>query len=585
MSHILDLSPALVTWLNRSSLGTYLPKVIFSGNAKYQTGTTAGGDPIFSATAGRVNWDLSDFIGPNSISLSQSKPIIPGDGINSNFTASQCTVSLMNDGNKPWIGTTQDGAIMDLSTIEEGELKIECGFSGISDRIAMFTGRVQGPPTEEEQKTTFVIYDLTYENVTRAVHFDNFGEVAGLGADQQQSSGGFGGLTNNFYTLTSTRDNFKAYSGSVTFDEVGNMVSTITNNNPDQIDLLSIIVKNGAKPGLYSLRFESPTGFRLTFPDNQEYRGNISQGFDNGLIQIPVNSWIGIDGTGVEITWQVMCCNWSGCFGTMIMVLLERMFLQNYGEPLGTNPQAAGLPVNWQSFRDFERQYKAFRGSVSETNKDTGVWELRSGNRPLTYIKLIQRIADHCMANIIIQADGMIAIQGPRIFDDLKTLSTSDWIRQGFKLKPPKGGVKYNIIQLKYAQNGRSGNFGVTDETDLRSTTQAQPVILSRSFPYYKKGVSANIIAWIAELLERRYVDNPNTFTVPVTSNFSLVAMPGDRFKLISNVQPKGSWNADVYGVSGKSPGGDGSLNCFALQIPEGPEWILCDSEIGEPVI
>ena len=179
MSHIQDLSGPLFDWFNRMQTGAFLPKAIFSGNVTPIGGTV----PVY------VVWDLSDSMKADGIKINQTKPVIPGKGVSSQFLASRATVTLINDGNQPYIGTTQDGSIMDMATIETGELKLECGFAGITDRIALFTGRVKGPPVEEEGKTTFEIYDLTFENITHAVKFDNFAEFTNNGTQNSGTAG------------------------------------------------------------------------------------------------------------------------------------------------------------------------------------------------------------------------------------------------------------------------------------------------------------------------------------------------------------------------------------------------------------
>ena len=585
MAHILDLSANIQNWLNRSQLGTMTPRIIFSGKALEQVGTTPNGYPVFSSTPQSVVWDLSPYAPVDAVKINQSKPVIPGQGKASQFTATRATVKIINPASTPWIGVSQDGAVMDLSTIETGELRIEVSFSGISDQIVLFVGKVQAPPIEREQESIFKIHDLTFENVKRAVHFDNFAEFNGVQSGEQTVSGMNGVLNARAYTVNTPGGSFKAYNGALTFDEVGDLITTFENNDPDKMDLQRIGITNGAKPGPYTIKFESATGYRLTYPDNEEYRGNINTALNILGVAIAPNDWTGADGTGVEIKFFVACCNWQGNPGTMIMTLMERMYLANYGELPGTNPLTTTLPIDWTAFKDFEREHKAFRVWVSLTNEDASVWELRSGSLPITYMRLAQQIADHCFASIYIKANGQISIQGPRQFDDLKTLSTADWIRPGFEIQGPPTGVKYNLLQIKYAANGRSGSYGVTEEVDLRANDTIKALILSIPLPFYKAGYSANVVAWILELIERRYINNPQTFSIPVTASFGIAARPGDRFRVVSNVQPKGEWNVEISRVNGKGPAQDLTLRGFALGEIEGPEFILCSSDVGDGVV
>ncbi len=233
-------------------------------------------------------------------------------------------------------------------------------------------------------------------------------------------------------------DGFRAYGGNITFNEEGQGITTIENENAEQLDIKRIGIQNGAKPGQYRIEFQSDTNFTITYPDNEERQGSILTDFNFGAIDIYRLDWIGNDGTDVVITFQVFAPNVTGNPISIIRNLIEKTFLLNYGELPGTNPAYNTVPVLWSTFDELEREFKGLKVWVSETVKDNNAWKLETGKLPITYIKLAQKIADHCGCSILINEEGLIKIQGPRTYDgDVYDLNGT-FLLPEYTIKGPK---------------------------------------------------------------------------------------------------------------------------------------------------
>ena len=589
MPHVNQITdPALRSILQRMNIPSVKLRIYLQARMLTNTGNTQGGFPQLSATYSLTTWDIGEMVQPGGVSFSQSKPIVQGEGELSDFLASKCTLRLVNPSQWPFLAASQTGAILDLDSIEDAELKIEASFQGQANAIPLFMGRIEGPPTEKLGETTLTAYDCSFRQIVEPLVFENFEEV---NTGRLPVVGGQDAvvvnnrLRVNPYTVTSTVDSFEAHNGAITFDSDGRPISTIENSDPDKIDLRRIQILNGAKPGIYRLEFEDSVNYKLTFPDNSEQFGSINANFLGSGVQIIAQDWTAQDGEGVKITWKT-CANMVGNGGTMILNLIEKAYTKGYGEIPGTNPGAALVAVNWASFREFERIVKGFKLWVSLTNEDNASWGLQDGSRPLSWIQAAQQIADHYGASILTNESGQLYIQHAALYNEnIETLDTKFFISDGFSIGPPQGGRKWSRFQIKYGYNLRSKSYSITDELDLTTGTAVQtPPTKSLELPFYKRGWSRNAVAWLLDLLKRRFYDNPRTFSVTVRPGQGLVTMPGDRFRLELNTQPKGVFLAEVFNVPGKTPGDDGQLRLFGLQDQEGSEFVLCLSDVGDLV-
>ena len=579
--------PFINAFLNRMAIGNIYPKVSFSGNARPITGISAGGFPIFGPSPVPVVWDLSGRVIQESIKLSYSKPITPtGIEEGESYISSKLSIRFANSNHEPYIGTSQTGSMMDLGTIETGEISIEVAFEGIGPRLPMFTGRIEGPPKEGLGFTEFVLYDLTIENISTPMIFDNFADVNGnLTAGQYAYSNGNRYIAES-YRVSSGVDFFDAHCGAATFAEEGDTRPTITNNSPEQIDLKRINVLNGAKPGLYRIDFYNTDSYKITYPDSKERRGSINTPFLAEGIELPSGAanWTGSDGSGVEIEFKVQCANWIGNPFTMLRVCLERAYLQNYGELPGTNPQFATLPIDWAAIQKLEKEYKGFKIYASTTNEDNAKWNMQTGSRPLSYFRFGQMCIAHVGASLTITPSGKVSVIGPRLFDDfIPEISTAEAILS-HTLNPPESGRKFNTVNIKYGFNQRSGSYGAEYRIDTRSGPLVQEVPFNISLPWFKAGHSFRAVEWLAGWFVRRYIDNPNTLTMDLPPNYMLVQMPGDRLKVTARTQPKLVGFFEINSIS-KGVGKSGSVQLFRLQEPEGEAFTLCASVVGAAVV
>lgn len=311
--HILEIPDQnIIDYLFRMQMGQIKATAIFDGFAKVQIGTDPGGFPIFSQAAQRTNWDMTKQIPPEGFKVTLSKPVQPGMGILSQFGSTRATLEIVNPSHSPYFATTQDGAIIDLATIEQGEITIEAQFFNLGARLPIFIGRIEGPPVESRGKTVFSLYDVTWENIRTPVLFENFAQITGKQSQDSYSS--FGTLVNRSVFVPTAIDGFTAFGGNITFNEEGTGILVYDNNNPDQMDVRRIGIQKAAKPGLYRIEFQSPTNYTITYPDNEERQGSILTPFTFGSININDTDWTGADGSGVTITFQVFAPN-QACGG------------------------------------------------------------------------------------------------------------------------------------------------------------------------------------------------------------------------------------------------------------------------------
>ncbi len=569
MPHVEELSGPLQTALTRMDVAEIKPKVTFLGRSLVQTGTNAGGFPVFGTTYQSVSVDISNRVSDTDpIRINMEKPIFPNSSDDRLISSSGVALPLINTDTR--MSCTQSGSIIDPDSIENGAVIIQGRIGSLSTVLNMFTGRITGLPSEKVNKSTLEVIDSLFDSITTELRYENFGQNAYVLS---------GNLVTDGVEINQGIGSLKFHDGYLTYDEQGNLITTFENNKPEIIDLLDIYIKSGARLGVYTIEFLASGGFRVSFPDSTFMQGDTATVFDSPAITIHPSFWQIAQGqtnfNGTKITFQLNY-NVEGNPFSIIKNFIEKSYLKNWGDTPSDTSQIsyAGLtlPVLWASLDELERRFRLIKVYVSVGNKNNEVFEKKPGGKPINCISVAQQVADHCFTSILIDNSGEMRAQGPQIFDTpIYDLTDTHLIT--FELI---GQSKDNFLTANYGQNGSSGAYGKKIEHDLRNFTDTPIQEVTINFPFYKIGVSDNHAAYFARLFKERIKLAHVRARATVIPQFGISLIPGDRIRIVTGKQPSVTHYFEIYSASKTINFDPVDIEMAKIQTPEGVELSPC---------
>lgn len=550
MPHIFDLHPWFATLLSRSANPPIQPRILVQGRAKLKTGEAANGQPIFGTTYHNVTFEVTSRIAA-PINLSNSRPIYPTGQLGDNLTATEVQVVLTNPRRE--MAVTQGGAIIDPDSITDMKMYVNARIGDIDAlylSYVLYRGAVVGRPLEEFHKSTFTIRDVSWSAIRQQVVFERFG------VKQRTVYTPGVGLSNSPYWwspgVPAGRE-VKWWDAIAVFTENGQLRTSVSNSKPDDISIREITTKNGALLGKYALEFVSNTQFRVTYPDNQVFGGDISTDFISPYVDIPAAAWVATGNPlGAKIDWNAYYTV-SGNPVTIIMNLIEKALLE--GLTVGSVPSFfPSLFVDYANFLALEQRYKHHTVYVSETNPDNKVFT--GDGKPFNWMTLAQKVADHINCSLVVTQSGELTISSPRTSAaTVQTISDSDWITSA-QIEAVEVG---NYFVIKYGQNPVSKAYGGQITIDRRTSTSEAIVKTEIYLPYYKVEVSDSVMESMADEWLQRILDGYTRLTVKVTPAFGIGAAVNDIYNVNIVTQPSISGLFQVYSVD-KFIGGECTL-------------------------
>ncbi|NIV12883.1 MAG: hypothetical protein GWN62_16860 [Aliifodinibius sp.] len=607
MPHPLELPvQAQIDALYRMSIGQIKPVVRFIGRALEVTGTHPGGAPIFGTNYVDIDLDISNRV-RGKITVSMEKPRIANDD-ETGIVVSEIGLDIINT--DEYFAVTQTAAILSPADIDNAEIQIFARLEGVTDVVPIYRGRVISRPVESRGLCQFRIRDIGW-NIIRKPMLHEFIDripvtiLPGGGVQYPGNAvsvvGQQGIDVDDFNLLSSERrvttpNGYIAfYSGIVTFSALGDPIVDVTNNDPSKIKIRTINIKNKAKLGRYKLLFDGKHSFTLTYPDNSTYSGNLFEPFTSPAVDIPLAAWalsninyttgtflqpsFDVDARGVEIEFQVWYTV-SGNPGTIIKNLIEKGLAENVGTlpntGSGTNPYTQ-LRVDWPTFDEMEKRFADICVFVSETNKDNSVWERKTGNQPVSWLRIAQRVADHVASFIVIQPDGLITVKLPYIDDTTIYDLTTEEAITAHTINPVD---QFNYLSVQYAYDHSNNAYLVSADKDFRTFPEYEENRITVNAPYFKGGVSKRQAEWLRDTLARHYYPTQVSLNITVTPQMGLTLLPGDKVQLISREQPRIETYAEIRKVD-KTIGGTCNIEATPIDNPEGAAFTLCISGFG----
>jgi len=555
--HVGELTGALRDALGQSNCPDIRLRILMTATYKDVTSFTAQ-IPNFGTGYTTFQFDLSNrLIG--SPSFSQSKPIWPdGDG----FSRSEIDIPLLNT--DEYISCLQSGAMIRLSDVDQATIQIDAFVGVIATPLALFRGRIIGPPREERGVTTFTAVDTIWDAIKRPVLYEDYANIAG-----SQEFEVVRGIPRPTYRRVDTLagGHFCVYNGLVAFDAQGLPIIRATNSDATKIDLSSISVGNEAKPGIYTIKFLSAQKFTLTYPDNSQYRGTISTDTITPKITILRTSWTTADGSGVTITFNVGVAM-KGNPITIARNFIEKALLENWGFAPANTLQ---VKIDGAAWDLAEARFATYTIYLSETNAKNDVWERRtgSGNMPMNCLSLAQKALDHVGCFLQMRQDGLISIVTP-FFDGRKFYDLTDMQFDGLRVNPE---TQWNYLTVQYGEE--SGSFAATIPADLRSNALDEINEKVVSCPYWKDGASKFRALWLLQTYIRRYYARQQTIEIQLIPQMALPMLCGDIVRIVSSYQPRISLICEVVEIT-VNPQGMGDLKLVIVQQWEGDAFKLC---------
>jgi len=206
--HILDLDPARRDALYVMNSPMIRPIVRMRVYARAQTGTTAGGFPIYSNTFDYYDFNISDRL-LERVNYSMQKPRFGGD---EDFDGLPIDVDLTLLNSDGFLATFQNGYGIRAQDIEQGEVRIYANI-GVGNPIEMFQGRIIGRPTESKGRSIIKVRGSLWDALRKPVLYEQF---QGMWA----SSDGVEFYTTPF-AINCVGGHFCAYHGIVKWDSNG----------------------------------------------------------------------------------------------------------------------------------------------------------------------------------------------------------------------------------------------------------------------------------------------------------------------------------------------------------------------------
>jgi len=564
--HILDLDPARRDALYVMNSPMIRPIVRMRVFARAQTGTTAGGFPIYSNTFDYYDFNISDRL-LERVNYSMQKPRFGGD---EQFDGLPIDVDLTLLNSDGYLATFQNGYGIRAEDIEQGEVRIYSNI-GVGNPIEMFQGRIIGRPTESKGRSIIKVRGSLWDALRKPVLYEQF---QGMWA----SSDGVEFYTTPF-AINCVGGHFCAYHGIVKWDSNGRPKPAFKQEQ-GQISLTAVGLTTGLKPGTYRIEFRDSKNYTITYPSNETFQGSITTGTAGGGIYIPPQYWIGTDGTDTIIEFEIGVC-YKGNPVAIAYNLLEKGLLDNWG---ALPQQVPSVRIDWPKFEELAQRFESFTVFVDAGNSDNKVWNNTADNLPLDTASLAQWVLKHINCTLSLTADGLITIIGPYIDDNTvwPVKTESDILVDGITIEGTDEVI--NFLTLQYGYDTISNTYGATWTEDMRIDPNSRKVELVSNAQFYKYPTSTQEARWLAETMRRRHFDGRQGQTVisfSMTPNMGLTLLPGDIVRVVSTQAPIVSTVVEIISI-GIEIGGEVQVKAATVQqIAEGPVATLCASTYG----
>lgn len=314
------------------------------------------------------------------------------------------------------MAATQTGAILRREDLEQATVTIYADIGGIL--YPWFEGRIAGMPKETAGITEITATGYDWECLRNPVVYENFGVVYnGLDGSSQQAVGINAKFITTRAKIPVLSSHFCAEHGIVRYDGGGRQTPNVDQTDGEGIALTQLEFKNGAKLGIYRIKFTDSKNFTITYPSGQSMSG-ITSGLlgyteNNGTytligeVGIRPEFWVGDDGTGAEIEIRL---SWAAQGNPVAIAfhLIEKGLTGAWGSvPTGLAPM--DIPAWTAAIRRFE----SFRVHVDATNSDNSVFENKAGSEPLSVAQLAQRVLDHVGCSLCLTPSGEISVSIP----------------------------------------------------------------------------------------------------------------------------------------------------------------------------
>lgn len=561
--HILDLDPTRRDALYTMHSPSIRPIVRMRVFAKAQTGTTPGGFPIYSTTFDYYDFDISDRL-LERVNYSMQKPRYGGDEMFDGLPIDVDLTLLNSDG---YLATFQNGYGIRAQDIEQGEIRIYANI-GTGNPIEMFQGRIIGRPNESKGRTVIKARGSLWDALRKPVLYEQF-----IGMDAYSDGSAF--YTNPF-PITCVDGHFCVYHGLVKWDSNGRPKPAFKQEQ-GAITLSRIDLTTGLKPGIYRIDFRDSKNYTITYPGNEVFAGSIYRLTTAGGVVIAPQYWVGSDGTGTVIEFEIGVA-YKGNPVSIAYNLLEKGLLDNWG---ALPQQVPSVRIDWPTFEKMARRFESFTVFVDAGNSDNKVWDKLGDKLPLDTAALAQWILRHVDVTLTLTADGLITLVSPYLDDDviwpLKT--ESDILVDGITIEGENEVINY--LTLQYGYDTISNTYGAAWNEEMRSDLNFQKVEMVLNAQFYKYPTSTQEARWLAETLRRRHFDGRQGQTVisfELTPNMGLTLLPGDNVRVVSTEAPIVSVIVQIISISIEIGGVVQVKAATIQQVAEGAVTKLCTS-------
>jgi len=572
--------------MHPSQLPTNIGNILWSGTSTINAlvylrchvrtiaSTSSTGYPTLGTGYGEYVWQVTDVM-LEAPQITLERPRYQGDD-EATMRQAECTIKI--DSNLGLLGAAQLDGVIRRGDLEQGMVIILAEI-GNGNYVDWFTGRIAGMPEEFGGTVTITAQGFLFEALRKPVLYENFGTVFN-GLDNTAQTAGYAavGFRTTAAHIEAAGSYFCIQHGIVAFDGGGREIPNITRTG-GTIDITTIDLGNGIKPGLYTIIFRDANNYTITYPDGQQFLSSI-YGYATGAVGIQPAYWVAPEGEtldGTDATFEFYV-SWSASGNGIAMAfnLIEKALLDSWGDPV--------TGMSWMDVTAWEaaaRRFESFILHVDATNKDNSVWENRIDNHPLSVAVLAQKILDHLGCSLCMSNDGSISITIPYIDEGPIYPHDTTNVIIGDGIKINSSGYLTNYLTAQYAWTGDA--YGaVTDAIDLRINPASQIVEKVLSFPYFKAGIGARCTEWAARTFSRRYLEKQIVIDYAVHGGIGLLAQSGDRVTLISETYPRIEEHVEIFKV-GKSCSDDSAvITAQVIQDFEGARSAVCLVAIGE---
>jgi len=564
--HVLDLDLQRSTALYQMNAPFIKPIVRLIVSAKAQTGTDAGGFPIYDTAFATYDFDITDRL-LGRVTYSMQKPRFAGDELFDGLPIDLSLELLNSDG---YLATFQNGYGLRAEDIEQGQVRIYANVT-VGNPIEMFQGRIVGRPTETKGRTVIKARGSLWDAIRKPVTYEHF---SGMNASSDGST-----FTTQAAHLTAVGGDFCVFHGLVKWDSNGRPQPAFK-QEAGTVSLTSINILTGAKLGVYRIEFRDATNYTITYPDNQAYTGSKLLDLTSPTITIDKTAWTGDDGTDTVIEFEVGVA-YKGNPVAIAYNLLEKGLLSNWGDLPQLQP---AVRILWSKFEELAQRFKTFIVYVDASNPDNKVWDKRGSELPLDTAALAQWVLKHVSCTLAITPDGLITLVSPYIDDNnvWPIQTTSDILADGITIEGTSEAINY--LTLQYGHDSRSNTFGGSWTEDFRLNATSELVEVVANAHFYKFPISLQEARWLAETYKRRHFYGRQAQTVisfNVTPQMGLTLMPGDVVRVVSLSPPYVSVICEIISVDMEIGGAVGIKAATIQQLAEGEPAEVCTAQYG----